>query len=287
MPAEQPGPARPCCGVAGSPISSSLSPVLHRAAYEALGLDWGYDAHDVDVAGLPAFLAGLRRPPWRGLSLTMPLKQAVVADCASLSDQARQVRAVNTLVVDPDGRLEGSNTDVPGLVAAWQEAGVGTVEHAAVLGGGATARSAVAALAQVGATRVSVLTRAPQRAGGVASLAQELELSADVSPLSAARALATVDLLVSTVPLPAQPALLSDEGLAELVGRAAAVFDVGYGPDESPLLRLAREAGVPCADGFAMLLHQATLQVELMTGLRPAPLEAMRSAGLAALSAPG
>ena len=107
----------------GSPIAHSLSPVLHRTAYALLGLDWEYGRHDVDAAGLPAFLAGLDGS-WRGLSLTMPLKEAAVACVSEVSDLAGMVRAVNTVVIGDDGVRRGDNTDVPGMVAALRERGV-------------------------------------------------------------------------------------------------------------------------------------------------------------------
>ncbi len=276
----------PRCGVAGSPIAHSLSPVLHRAAYDALGLDWEYDAHDVDEAGLPAFLHDLG-DEWRGLSLTMPLKQAVLAHCTSLTDAARRVTAVNTVVVGATRELLGDNTDVPGFVAAWREAGFEAVDHAVVLGGGATARSAVAALADIGATRVTALVRAPGRADLLGSLLSDLVTRGEVSLLSEASSLRDVDLLVSTVPAAAQDDLVTVGPLSDLMGSAAAFFDVAYGPQDSAFIELARRVGVPCADGFGLLLHQAARQVELMTGQGPAPVEPMRAAGLAALSRGG
>ncbi|MGW1148223.1 shikimate dehydrogenase, partial [Streptomyces sp. NPDC002454] len=125
--------------VLGSPIAHSLSPVLHRAAYAELGLDaWSYDRFEVDEAALPDFLAGLG-PQWAGLSLTMPLKRAVIPLLDEVSDTAAAVEAVNTVVLTEDGRRTGDNTDVPGMVAALRERGVETVDSAAVLGAGATA----------------------------------------------------------------------------------------------------------------------------------------------------
>ncbi|MDX6296836.1 MAG: shikimate dehydrogenase [Nocardioidaceae bacterium] len=264
----------------GSPIAHSLSPTLHRAAYAALGLDWVYDAHEVDQRGLPAFVAGMG-PEWRGLSLTMPLKEAVIALCTTVSGPARAVGAVNTVLVGEDGDLAGSNTDIGGFHAAWREAGIASVHSAAVVGTGATARSAVAALADHGAGRLTVLARSPNGASRLESLARERGLDVDVVAMSDVTLLRPVDLVVSTIPGSAQ----AQSGLVEeLVARAAAVSDVAYGPPDSPLVEVARLAGLPCAAGLDLLLHQAALQVELMTDRSPAPLEAMREAGLAELA---
>lgn len=143
--------------VLGSPIAHSLSPVLHNAAYRALGLDdWEYGRFELDEAGLPDFLAGLAPGTWAGFSLTMPLKRAVIPLLDEVSETALAVDAVNTLVFEADGRRTGDNTDVLGLVAALRERGIERVPSAAVLGAGATASSALAALARLGAEQITV-----------------------------------------------------------------------------------------------------------------------------------
>ncbi|TDC50157.1 shikimate dehydrogenase, partial [Jiangella ureilytica] len=110
------------CAVLGSPIAHSLSPVIHRAAYRRLGLDWEYTAHEVDESSLARFVSGLG-PEWRGLSLTMPLKRVALDVAATASDVARTVGAANTLVRRDDGGWDADNTDVPGVVATLRAAG--------------------------------------------------------------------------------------------------------------------------------------------------------------------
>ncbi|MFI5099653.1 MAG: shikimate dehydrogenase, partial [Actinomycetes bacterium] len=136
--------------VLGSPVAHSLSPVLHRAAYAYLGLDWTYEAVECDEAGLAGFVAGLTAQ-WAGLSLTMPLKTAVLGLLDETDEPIRLARAANTLLLR-DGRRVGANTDVPGMVAALAELGVGGggAGRATVLGAGATARSALVSLAAAG-----------------------------------------------------------------------------------------------------------------------------------------
>ena len=120
--------------VLGSPISHSLSPALHQAAYRALGLsDWSYGAHELQVAELPGFVSGLG-PQWAGLSLTMPLKEAAFEVADEVSDLAREVGAINTLVRAPDGGWSGDNTDVYGVSQALREAGCAHVSSSLVLG---------------------------------------------------------------------------------------------------------------------------------------------------------
>jgi len=270
------------CGVLGSPVAHSLSPTLHRAAYGALGLDWEYGAHDVDTAGLADFVAGLGTQ-WRGLSLTMPLKEVALGLCDRVDGAARLAGSVNTMLLEPAGGVTGLNTDVPGFVAAWREAGITQVGHAVIVGAGATARSAVVALASVEAAQISVLARSPDRAGLLLALVDELGLDGQVGPLSAGWERQHVDLVVSTVPISAHDVAMTR--LAErLVAGAGAVSDVVYAPRLTAFILAARRSGLPYAEGFDLLLHQAARQVELMTGCLAAPLEAMRAAGLAELA---
>ncbi len=255
--------------VLGRPVAHSLSPRLHRAAYAALGVDWTYDAVELDAAGLPAFLDGLGAE-WAGLSLTMPLKQAVLPLLDTCTDLARDVAAANTVVLS-GGRRHGHNTDVAGIVAALREAGVTQVQRPVVLGGGATARSALAALAALGC-RTPVLVVRSEPAETLAA-ADRLGVRPAVHALSP-RVFAGCDLVLSTLPAGA------GDRVAAYVGDVPALLDVVYDP--WPTALAAACAGI-VVSGASMLLHQAAAQVELMTG-RPAPLEAMR-VGLAGLKA--
>jgi shikimate dehydrogenase len=161
--------------VLGSPIRHSLSPILHAAAYRELGLtDWSYDAIECDAAGLAALLDSLG-PEWAGLSLTMPLKRAVLP----LLDEAEQlvtdVGGANTVVLRA-GRRAGYNTDVPGMFTALREARVGLTGEVLVLGGGATACSALAALRRARVTEVVIAVRDASRAGLVREVGNRLGL---------------------------------------------------------------------------------------------------------------
>ena len=218
---------------------------------------------DVGEGELAAVLGGLG-PEWAGLSLTMPLKQAVLPLLDTVSDLARDVAAANTVLLQ-DGRLHGDNTDVHGIVAALAEAGVVSARRAVVLGGGATARSALAALAQLGERSPVLVVRSEP----VETLAAAARLGVRPSVVAfRPEVLADVDLLISTLPPGAA------DGLAEHAGAVPAVLDVVYDPWPTPLAEACTGTVV---SGAAMLLHQAARQVELMTG-RPAPLAAMRAA---------
>ncbi|KWX00676.1 shikimate dehydrogenase [Carbonactinospora thermoautotrophica] len=264
-------------GVLGSPIAHSLSPVLHRAAYAALGLaGWEYDAYEVDETALPGFLDRLG-PEWAGLSLTMPLKRAVIPLVDEVTELARAVEAVNTVVFH-DGRRHGDNTDVPGMVNALRERGVEKAASAAILGGGATAASALAALAQVCLGEVTAYVRNPARADQLRKIAERLDRPVRVAPWDRAAEAFAAELVVATTPAGA-----ADTLAAAVPDRPGALFDVVYHPWPTPLAAAWQERGGLVVGGLDLLVHQAVLQVEQMTG-RPGPLAAMRAAGEAALA---
>jgi len=267
--------------VLGSPIAHSLSPALHRAAYAELGLDgWSYDRFEVDEPALPGFVAGLG-PEWAGLSLTMPLKRAVIPLLDEVSATARSVNAVNTLVLRPDGSRFGDNTDIPGLVAALAERGVAKADSAAVLGAGATASSALAALARICPRgEVTAYVRGEQRAAEVRALGEALGLAVTPAPWERRAEAFGAELVISTTPAGA-----TDDLAAAVPDAPGVLFDVLYHPWPTPLAAAWEARGGRVLGGLDLLVHQAVLQVEAFTGRAPAPLAAMRAAGAAALAA--
>jgi len=267
------------CAVLGDPVEHSLSPALHRAAYDVLGLDWTYDAVRVPAGGLAAFVAGLD-DTWRGLSLTMPLKREAVPLLTSQDRWTRVSRAANTLLLDPDGGRHGLNTDVPGALAAVNEATHAHLGSAVVLGGGATAASVLLALAERGLTEAVLVVRDPGRADetrqAVARHPQPPRLTVrDWDDLAPVRA----DIVVSTVPAAAQ-----DDAVLAAVRDVPVVFDVLYDPWPTPLARAATTDGRTVVGGLDLLLWQAVDQVRAMTGRFDVPVAAMRAAGEAGLA---
>jgi shikimate dehydrogenase len=237
--------------------------VLHRAAYAALGLDeWVYDAHDVTEDQLAGFLSDLD-PTWVGLSLTMPLKAAVLPLLDGASPLVEVVGAANTVLLR-DGRRLGENTDVPGIVAALESAGVagaGAVPSATVLGGGATARSALAALAAL-TSEVTAYVRTPGRADALAATAEAVGLRLDVRPWSAAAEGLSAPLVVNTT------AAGATDPLVPAVPRAVGtLFEVLYDPWPTPLAAAWGARRGTVVDGLELLVRQAVLQVGLMTGV--------------------
>ena len=258
--------------VLGSPISHSRSPDLHRAAYAALGLDWTYDAIEVTTASLADFLDSCEQPEWAGLSLTMPLKTDVLTMLDEISETAALVRAVNT-VIFADDRRAGHNTDVAGMQRALQEAHGGELvaRTGAILGSGATARSALVALQCLGVAEVVVWARNPERAADLVALGRDLGVDVALSPWDGSAPLAE-DVVIATVPPGAA------DGFVDRVPEVPGVLlDVAYGEGVTPLTAAWQRAGGATADGLDLLLWQAVDQVRLMTGL-DAPVAAMRMA---------
>ena len=260
------------------PIAHSLSPVLHHAAYAALGLaGWHYGRFAVDEAGLPGFVAG-RGPEWAGLSLTMPLKRVALRVADAVDPAAAAIGAANTLVRG-DAGWHAANTDVDGIVATLRETGVTRVGRGVVLGAGGTAQAALAALARLGETAPTVLVRDPARAGALRATAERLGVTPRVVggfPDAAVLDRGAADVVVATMPAGAADALA---GTAWAPGTV--VLDVVYAPWPTALASGAAAAGCRVASGLDVLLHQAVAQVALMTG-RPGPVAAMRAALLAA-----
>ncbi|MFJ2586491.1 shikimate dehydrogenase [Streptomyces sp. NPDC087538] len=266
--------------VLGSPIAHSLSPVLHRAAYAELGLDgWSYDRFEIDEQALPGFVQGLDST-WAGLSLTMPLKRAVIPLLDEISATASSVEAVNTVVFTEDGRRVGDNTDVPGMIAALRERGVEKAESAAVLGAGATASSALAALSQICTGPVTAYVRSRERGDEMRGWGERLGAEVRIADWAEAAQALRAPLVVATTPAGATDGLMDD-----VPERPGTLFDVLYEPWPTGLASAWAARGGSVIGGLDLLVHQAVLQVEQMTGRSPAPLAAMRRAGEQALAA--
>lgn len=260
--------------VLGQPIAHSLSPLLHRAAYAELGLDWTYDAIECDADGLATVLAD--RADWAGFSCTMPLKRAAFEIARDRSSAARAVGAANTLLPHPDGGWTADNTDVAGIVAAVRESGA-VPKTVTLLGAGGTAQAALAAARELGIGGCAALVRDRTRTDELRATAHGLGIDLAIGDLAVSADALDADLVVSTLPRGA-----ADPFAAAPWRPGQVVLDVVYEPWPTALARGAHDAGATVVSGALMLLHQAAAQVELMTG-RAAPVAAMRAALRAAL----
>lgn len=260
--------------VIGSPIAHSLSPVIHRAAWEQLGIDgWEYRRAEVTEESLPTFIGQLDES-FCGLSVTMPCKQAVMPLLDAIDPLASAVGAVNT-VVPSAGMLAGFNTDVTGIASAIRRAcsrsGVPVPSSALVLGARATASSTLAGLGELGITTTTVAARRFGGPGSVISAASRLGVSveqvmwSDVSAVASAAA--RTDVLISTL-----PAGVADPIASCLAPREGQILlDVIYSPRDTALRTTFEKAGGVVAEGTDMLVYQGAAQVQLMTGRSPDP----------------
>lgn len=261
----------------GAPVEHSLSPVIHNAAFAALGLDWAYFAVSVPDGRAPDALAAMRSLHLAGMSVTMPHKAAAAAGSDVLTPRAERLGAVNCLAWRGT-QVEGDSTDGPGFLDslvvdhAWDPAG----RRAVVVGAGGAARAVIAALAEAGAAQVGVLGRTPERAAQAALLAGAVGAVVDPD------AVAGADLVVNATPvgMGGDPALPVD---ADRLGAGQVVVDLVYDPVETPLLVAARERGAMPVNGLGMLVHQAAHAFRRWTGEDP-PVEVMSAAAVAALA---
>ncbi len=262
------------CAVLGSPISHSLSPAMHRAAYAALGLAGSYGSFDVGEGELAHFLA--EHANWRGFSVTAPLKREA-AELAVQRDQIVQTLSVaNTLVATEEG-WSAYNTDVPGAANALRQVHEQSLRTVRILGAGATAASLSLAAKQLGAESVELRVRDLARTKETAAAIERLGLDVSLVELSVPVTEST-ELLISTIP---SAALAGREH--EFSSSAAVVFDAIYHPWPTPLMRSTQADGRPLVTGLDLLAHQAVLQVALLTGM-PVDPQILHDAAIEALS---
>ncbi|MHA7223180.1 shikimate dehydrogenase family protein [Arthrobacter sp. RHLT1-20] len=288
--------------VLGHPISHSKSPALHRSAYAYLGVEIDYSAIDVTEADLPSFMARIRDAVgqgdgWRGLSVTMPLKNAMVAEVDEVRGVGRALGVINTVTFESDAsgqgpfgdnggttRLVGYNTDVAGIVNALRHARAASAPSAVILGGGGTAAAAIAALKELGALAAEVYVRDVGRAAEARAAAAAVGLPVTVRPIAgAAAAVAAADVVISTLPPRAADALADElaqefeqEFTPDVPGdRAPAsgrehpgvLMDVAYDPWPSRIASVWQDAGGTVVPGLEMLIYQAVEQVRHFTRL--------------------
>jgi len=268
--------------VLGSPIHQSLSPVLHAAAYEALGLaGWSNRTVECTVDELGETLRALDAEGLAGVGLTMPLKRAVLPMLASHDERVRSTGAANTVVFGPDG-WHGANTDVPGMIAVLRGQGVSAAtapEPPWIIGAGATAGSALAAVADLGWRSATLVARRPEATADVRAVADRVEVELDVQPWEEITGSVTAALVISTTPAGA-----TDEAAPALTAAGGLLFDVIYVPWPTRFAAAWRERGGRIVGGLELLVEQAVEQVRLLTGKTP-PVEVLRAAGYTALAA--
>ena len=279
-------------GLLGNPVQHSLSPAMQNAALQELGLNWRYLALPCEGETLPEVLQGLRAVGCRGLNVTIPHKQAVTSLCSELSEPARRLQAVNTLIPDDKDGWRGTNTDVEGFLAPlggrehWQN------QQAVVLGCGGSARAVVAGLQSLGLSSIQVIGR---RTEALLTFIADLQLES--APLSSCletdpavgELLATADLVVNTTPVGMAmhgdaSAMPLGSDLWDRLADQATLYDLIYTPQPTAWLRWGQGRGHRCIDGLEMLVQQGAASLRLWSGFNDVPVDTMRHAAETALS---
>ncbi|MFY9586564.1 MAG: shikimate dehydrogenase [Actinomycetota bacterium] len=259
-------------GIIGWPVEASLSPRIHNAAFAATRLDWVYVAFPVRPGEVVTAVKGMRALGVRGLNVTMPHKQEVIAALDELAPEAARAGAVNTIVADGD-RLTGTNTDGAGFLRFLeQDASVAPGGlRVVIVGAGGSARAVALALADAGA-EVTIAARRLEQAESIAAKAPTAVRAVALDPGTVAK---DADVIVNATPVgregnevPIDASSLEDRHI---------VVDLIYHPEATPLVRSAREMGAKAFNGMGMLVHQAALSFEIWTGV-VAPIDAMRAA---------
>ncbi|MGO1284041.1 MAG: shikimate dehydrogenase [Brachybacterium sp.] len=264
--------------VVGSPVQHSLSPVLHRTAYELLGIeDAVYERHEVRSGELADFLARGPGRELRGLSVTMPGKPEAFALAAATDETSRRLGISNTLI-RVDGGWRAENHDVHGIVAALRDHGAEAPGTGGVLGSGATALSALAALIQLGAHTVLLTARSPHKLAPLEQFARSHDVVVTQIPWERHHEVLSADAVVSALAIDGARSVAEQWQTRASLPAPGVMLDVLYDPWPAPIAAVVQRAGGEVADGLEMLAHQADMQLRSMLDIPAAPVERMLAA---------
>jgi shikimate dehydrogenase len=270
-------------GVVGDPVGHSFSPIVHNAAFAALGLDWAYVAFPVSASNGLQIVTAMKTMGLRGLSVTTPHKDFVAALADEISSDVALLGAANTLVRLSDDRVRAETTDGLGCVAALAQGGFDVAgKRCVVLGAGAAGRAVILALARSGAASVVVINRNIQRAEAAVELGRQVGVPTSVGDL---KAVLQGDLLLNSTSVGLGASVDDPNALlpeVALLQPGQFFYDLTYHPLQTAMMRVAAQRGATVVGGLGMLIHQAALQFKLWTGLE-APIEAMFDAVTAEL----
>ena len=277
------------CAVIGDPVEHSLSPAMHNAAFQKLGLNLVYVAFKVTRNELKEAISGAKSLGLRGLNVTMPHKNAVIKYLDETDSTAEAIGAVNT-ILNEQGKLVGYNTDGKGAMIALQESGIYTEEKKMLLLGAGGAAKAIAFQAAQEAEELVILNRTPEKAEQLAELLRKKfgnkvkgrALSAEILK----KELKTADILVNATPVGMHPHVNTSPIPSDLLRRDLCVMDIVYNPLETKLVEDAKAVGAKVVWGLDMLLYQGAVSFEIWTNC-PAPVDVMKKAALSKLAEQG
>jgi shikimate dehydrogenase len=271
--------------VVGSPITHSLSPLLHETAYAALGVtDASYTRYEVGAGELEQFLSDGPGAMLDGLSVTMPGKPEAFAVSVQADATSRLLGVSNTLIRRPEGGFRAENHDVHGIVAALRDHGVQRPGSVGILGSGATAQCAVEAASRLGARSLLLSARSPEKVSALSAFAERRGLQVETIDFSRCEEVLAADVAISALAAAGARAVARD--WAERGGPAAiapsrtapVVLDALYDPWPAPIAAACAEIGAEVASGLEMLVHQADMQLRSMLGIDAAPTRLMLEA---------
>lgn len=269
----------PHFGVIGSPVQHSLSPVLHRTAYEVLGLDGPtYDRFEVPAGRLASFLVDGPGRELSGASVTMPGKPEAFALATETDATSRALGISNTLIRREDGTWRAENHDVHGIVAALRDHDARAPRTGAVLGSGATALSAVAALLELGVHEILLSARTPHKLAPLEALAGAEQVPVRQVPWASSHLLLGAEVVISALAVEGAHAVATEWTVRSSLTAPTLFLDVLYDPWPAPLAAVVAAVGGEVVDGLEMLAHQADQQVRSMLGVPAAPVPAMLAA---------
>ena len=275
------------CGIIGDPIEHSMSPAIHNAAFERIGVDYLYVPFRVKKEALGKAIAGMRALNIRGLSVTIPHKVAVIPFLDELDPLAERISAVNTIVND-DGVLKGYNTDAGGFLQALLEGGVEPKgKNVVILGAGGASRAISFILAERGAhlvilNRLLELDWAEELASRISQVFKQEVDALELNEENLAKVLAKADIVVNATSVGMSPNIDETPIPAKLLKPGLIVFDIVYNPIKTRLLREAEEVGAKTIGGLDMLVWQGVLAFEKWTGVK-APVKLMREEAIKGL----
>jgi shikimate dehydrogenase len=271
-------------GVVGDPVGHSFSPIVHNAAFAALGIDWAYVAFPVAVASGSQVVAAMKTLGLRGLSVTTPHKDFVATFADDMSSDVALLGAANTLVRMPDGRVRAETTDGLGCIGALNQGGCDVAgKRCVVLGAGAAGRAVALALARSGASEIVVINRNSERAEAAAALGRA---AGTPTVVGSSTAVLDSEIIINSTSVGLGAAADDPQALlpeVHLLGPGQVFHDLTYHPLETAMMRVAAQRGAAVIGGLGMLIHQAALQFTFWTG-EPAPIDVMFGAAQAELA---
>jgi shikimate dehydrogenase len=276
MPEREAGEDKKLCGIIGTPLSHTLSPAMHNAAFKELALDFVYEKFDVAEDDLAETFESLKERGFRGLNVTIPYKIRIMDFLDFLSDEASELGAVNTIIND-SGYLRGYNTDIFGAVEAIKANGIVLEkfnEKVIIIGAGGGARAAAFGLAKLGLD-IIITSRTDQRAR---DLSEELNKTGNVEAVkfsNAVQELSEAGMIINCTPVGMKGGPPGSPVSADAINGDLVLFDMVYSPKVTPFLQAGLDAGAKIIYGYEMFIYQGAKSFELWTDMS-APLDVMR-----------